>query len=823
LEGRLLGSTLSFSRVADLFDQLVRDSCKRTFGIWIAVKQKRVMNTIPPIEPLHVDTQRPMWSVMIPIDRPNICWLREALSGPLGTGLGPSDMQIALVDDASERTSGGDVEIFWRECEERGIQIHRFTKRAGLAGNWNRCLQLSRGHLVHILHQDDRVRPEFYKATVAGLEAAPSAGASFTQHMLIGDNEASIRSGRLDRAEPGLLDDWLEGVVANLTIQSATIVVRRAVYEQLGGFDETYNYFPDQDMWQRIAAEYPLWFDPGPLAESRVCERSGAGDRIRRIGSWLEMRRLLYMATKRISPPVRQRFAKSARGHLVRFAIAEVGCATKRLDFRASMVALAGATVVGMGDISDLVQGRLGTAPTSRLPPRTENIKAARLPRMLLLTEFYPEDPTKCVHGVFQRLQRHIEVLSGIGPVDAVFFWPEHQMSPEDIVKQTQLVKELWPIKGTVRFIKAGGGRRGWLDWIADAFWVFRGAVGFFFTAPTMRTCRREQAAELRHSLEELQPDLIFAHRIGAAASLLRVRLPLPPTVVDIDDLEHEKLRRLGVSTPHFASRFGILAQASLAIHALRRISAMATCLLVTSELDQTKLQAACRTSVSAIIPNAAFCSHPLLKARDPIAFFVGMAAYPPNREAILWLLREIWPLVREAIPDARLLVAGEDTKELVAQGKGQGVEGLGFVVDLASIYERVRVALCPIRHGGGTRIKIIEAAMHARPVVSTVLGAEGLSFVPESEILLDDTAVGFARACIKLLRDPDLAATIGEAARRRAQAHYAPDRVVERLTSLCVGLVDGTDRTMELTAARDTPPKPIEIGQWPKDATQKR
>ena len=68
------------------------------------------------IAPVCVIGQRPLWSVMIPIYRPNIGWLREAISGPLGAGLGPRDMQIALVDDASEQMDRDDVAAFWREC-----------------------------------------------------------------------------------------------------------------------------------------------------------------------------------------------------------------------------------------------------------------------------------------------------------------------------------------------------------------------------------------------------------------------------------------------------------------------------------------------------------------------------------------------------------------------------------------------------------------------------------------------------------------------------------------------------------------------------------
>jgi glycosyltransferase involved in cell wall biosynthesis len=609
-----------------------------------------------------------------------------------------------------------------------------------------------------------------------------------------------------------LLDDWLEYVVANLAIQCPAIVVRRAVYERLGGFDESYDFCLDYDMWQRIAMEYPLWFDPRPLAEYR------AHGQVRRSSTWFEVRRCRDRAIARLSPPARQRVDRSARRHTVRLALKEIGHAVAERDWRRSMRALAGAAANGRPrDFLAVARGRFDVAPTSRAPRRPPDIAARRLPRILLITEFYPVDPVACVFGAYQRLQRHIETLSRIGPVDAVFFWPEHEISPEEALKQSDMVKKLWPIEGRVRFIKPASGRRRPLEWIADMLWALRGAMGFYDTAVTMRTCGREQAAALRRGLCDLQPDLVFAHRLGGAAPLLRTKLPLPPVVIDIDDIEHVKLTRLAASIPRSWRRRGILAQASLARHALRRMSRMGACLLVASELDRSKIQAFSRRTSIAVIPNTGAAFGAVPEARNPVALFVGNAGYPPNREGLLWLIREIWPLVRHDVPDARLVIVGAETEQLAGEGSGQGVDALGFVPDLGPVYAQARIAVCPVRRGAGTRIKIIEAAMNARPVVSTVIGAEGLSFLPDTEIMLEDGPAGFARACAKLLLEPDLAARIGTAAQRRAEAHYSATLVAERLASLCVGLIDHSDFAVgELGKKFDDPAAPLEIGQWP-------
>lgn len=733
---------------------------------------------------------------MIPVYRPVLSWLREALRGPLDAVRAGHDMQIALVVDEDSAAPNGAMAAFWQECRAQGIEVHRFAARAGLAGNWNRCLQLARGHLVHVLHQDDRVQSDFYSVMAAGLDAAPDAGAAFTQHAFIAGDGSLLRTGHLQRAEAGLLDDWLEFVIANLAIQCPAIVVRRAVYEQIGGFDASYSYCADYDMWQRIATDYPLWFDPQPLADFRVHEESASTSLIRRAATWREIRRCRNAAVKRISPAVRADTQRSARRHAVRLARTELRRGIAQRDWRRSIAAAAGVVTTGRpGDFVAVLRDRYDRAPAARPPPRPAAIRAPRLPRIVVLTEFYPADPARCVFGAFQRLQRHLVALSRLGPVDVVFFWGDHEMSRDEMRRRAEAVKAHWPIAGEVRFIRVGNGRPRLRTRIADAIWALRGSVGFYHGTATQRTCRLAQVASLSRCLAGLQPDLIFAYRLGAAAPLPRAHQALPPIVLDVDDLEHVKLARLAASMPWSRQRLTRLAEVWLARHALRRMSRMAARTLVTSELDSAKLRAVSRGAAVEVVSNTAASLSGLQVARDPVALFVGTMAYPPNREAATWLLRKIWPHVRAQVPDARLLLAGEGTRELAVEVAGEGVEGLGFVADLGPVYQCAAIAVCPIQRGAGTRIKIIEAALNGRPVVSTMIGAEGLSFAPTTEILLDDSVAGFANACARLLTDLELATAIAQAALSRAQADYAPDRVADRLAALCATVIADSRR----------------------------
>ncbi len=134
-------------------------------------------------------------------------------------------------------------------------------------------------------------------------------------------------------------------------------------------------------------------------------------------------------------------------------------------------------------------------------------------------------------------------------------------------------------------------------------------------------------------------------------------------------------------------------------------------------------------------------------------------------------------------VPDARLIIVGT-RGELTAvyPSRDPSVTFTGFVDDLDAWYRKARVICCPIYYGAGTRVKIIEAAAHAKAVVSTTVGAEGLDFENEREIILRDGAKDLAEACVHLLRDASAAARIGEAARDKARLTYDRGFLIDRL-----------------------------------------
>ncbi|HEY7862060.1 MAG TPA: glycosyltransferase family 4 protein [Thermoanaerobaculia bacterium] len=150
--------------------------------------------------------------------------------------------------------------------------------------------------------------------------------------------------------------------------------------------------------------------------------------------------------------------------------------------------------------------------------------------------------------------------------------------------------------------------------------------------------------------------------------------------------------------------------------------------------------------------------------------FFVGDLTWPPNADAVAYLAREIWPRVRAAVPSARAEVLGRGARPGLG---GEGITLLGEGGDTRPHWARAAVAIVPLRAGGGSRLKILEAAASAVPVVSTSVGAEGIDLAANREILLADTPEAFAHAIVRLLEDPELRRRVGEAAREKiVEAH---------------------------------------------------
>jgi len=205
----------------------------------------------------------PLWSVMIPTYN---CadYLRQTLAGILAQDPGAEVMQIEVVDDHSTLDDPAAVvaELGWGR-----VEFYQQPQNVGYIRNFETCLQRSRGQLIHLLHGDDCVLDGFYRKMQQLFEKYPEIGAAFCRHIIMDDWGHWQRISPLEQTESGVLSNWLERIAVKHPLQTPSMVVRRAVYEKLGGFDRRMlSCGEDWEMWVRIAAEYPMGYEVEPLA-----------------------------------------------------------------------------------------------------------------------------------------------------------------------------------------------------------------------------------------------------------------------------------------------------------------------------------------------------------------------------------------------------------------------------------------------------------------------------------------------------------------------------------------------------------------------------
>lgn len=245
----------------------------------------------------------PFWSVMIPVYN-RTTYLEKTLRSVLCQHPGENVMQVEVVDDAS--TMSDPEPLVRRLCGDR-VGFSRQPRNLGGVGNWNSCVDRSRGEWVHLLHSDDVVFPGFYAQLKDALDKRADVGAAFCRHIGIDEDDRLIWTSDLETPTPGILPRFIEKISVSQRIQCPSIVVRRDVYEKLGGYWPDLAYAADWEMWIRIAAHYPIWYEPTILAAFRHHSASWTAACVRSAETILAERRCIAIV-RPLLPPARAEF-----------------------------------------------------------------------------------------------------------------------------------------------------------------------------------------------------------------------------------------------------------------------------------------------------------------------------------------------------------------------------------------------------------------------------------------------------------------------------------------------------------------------------------
>jgi glycosyltransferase involved in cell wall biosynthesis len=163
---------------------------------------------------------------------------------------------------------------------------------------------------------------------------------------------------------------------------------------------------------------------------------------------------------------------------------------------------------------------------------------------------------------------------------------------------------------------------------------------------------------------------------------------------------------------------------------------------------------------------------------------FIGNFAHRPNEDAVLFFLREVYPRVREKLPNVWLDIIGDNASPAISAHNSEQVRILGYVPDVEPFLRERRVFIAPLRFGAGIKGKVGEAMAHGLPVVTTTIGAEGFGLTHGLDVMIGDEPQAFADAIEQLYLQEDLWQRVSHNGRVRIENHFTPEIIADTIIS---------------------------------------
>lgn len=274
-------------------------------------------------------------------------------------------------------------------------------------------------------------------------------------------------------------------------------------------------------------------------------------------------------------------------------------------------------------------------------------------------------------------------------------------------------------------------------------------------------------------------------------------RVPIEvPAVSDTHNVEHDYFRRAASETANPLRKLYYYLQAAGTRRDEIAFGQRCRAVFATSARDAGLLQEMLPGQRVDVIPNGIDLDRLIpsdRRAEPATLIFTGLMSYYANEHGIGWFLDRIFPLIQREVPSVRVLVVGARPPRWLIRRASEQIEVTGYVPDVKPYFARAQVCVVPLKIGGGTRVKVLEAMALRRPVVATSLGCEGLCVQHEKTALVADEPLAFAEATIRLLRDGDLVERITVEAYRTVQARYSWDRIGRKLSGVLEEVTQGT------------------------------
>jgi len=207
------------------------------------------------------------------------------------------------------------------------------------------------------------------------------------------------------------------------------------------------------------------------------------------------------------------------------------------------------------------------------------------------------------------------------------------------------------------------------------------------------------------------------------------------------------------------------------------------------SESDRNEMKKLVSGLAIDIVPNGIdinyFSGKEKSYGEEKRVLYVGNFTWLQNTEAVKILVQKVWPTIKKEVSNVKLWIVGTHMSQEIKNLKANDVEVSEGLEDIRDAYKEASVLVAPIKGPGGTRLKILEAMASALPVVTTSVGAEGLGVTAGREALIEDNLSDLAKSAIRVLKNKDLAGSLGAFGKRFVEANYTWDKSAEKLDKI--------------------------------------
>ncbi|SYZ73062.1 putative Glycosyl transferase group 1 [Candidatus Zixiibacteriota bacterium] len=258
-----------------------------------------------------------------------------------------------------------------------------------------------------------------------------------------------------------------------------------------------------------------------------------------------------------------------------------------------------------------------------------------------------------------------------------------------------------------------------------------------------------------------------------------------PKKVIVAHNIEHRIWRRYYENEANFLKKWYIARQMGKVERFEKESFSAVDGATAVSEIEAEQIRGINPACIVAVVDNGVdpeYYNLPDVPENKNLVF-VGSMNWRPNQDAINYFVHDIFPLIREKDKKITVTFVGQDPPEVIRKlGRLPGISVADNVTDVRPYVQNAAVSIVPLRIGGGSRLKILEAFAMRKAVVSTTVGAEGLEVANEKHLLLADTAKSFAEAILRLMNDSELRRNLGESGRQLAVEKYSWDILAEKL-----------------------------------------